>query len=103
MISAYFTAAVVLAMAISYVGVIHCLWLRHVFRKLSEAEGWERRVEASNAGSLVSPELNKKRIVILGGGFAGVKCAQTLSRALPHNDAEIVLFNGENHFVFTPL
>ncbi len=45
----------------------------------------------------------KKRIIILGGGFAGVKCAQTLRRALAPGDAEIVLFNRENHLVFTPL
>ena len=45
--------------------------------------------------------MKKKRIVILGDGFAGVKCAQTLSRALSRNGPEIVLFNAENHFVFT--
>ena len=47
--------------------------------------------------------MKKKRIVIVGGGFAGVKCAQTLSRTLSPNEAEIILFNGENHLVFTPL
>src|SRR5262245_33193228 len=47
--------------------------------------------------------MKKKRIIILGGGFAGVKCAQTLSRALSTDTAEIVLFNAENHLVFTPL
>ncbi len=41
------------------------------------------------------------RIVIVGGGFAGAKCAHTLRRALP--GAEIMLFNAENHLVFTPL
>lgn len=41
------------------------------------------------------------RIVIVGGGFAGVRCAETLRRELP--EAEIVLFNAENHMVFTPL
>lgn len=46
---------------------------------------------------------HQKRIIILGGGFAGVKCAQTLRRSLSRADAEIVLFNAENHFVFTPL
>lgn len=47
--------------------------------------------------------MNKKRIIILGGGFAGVKCAQALSRKLSPKKAEIVLFNQENHLVFTPL
>ena len=42
------------------------------------------------------------RIIIIGGGFAGVKCAQTLSQKLD-DTAQIVLFNSENHLVFTPL
>ncbi|MBX9693677.1 MAG: FAD-dependent oxidoreductase, partial [Cyanobacteria bacterium] len=42
------------------------------------------------------------RIIILGGGFAGVKCAQTLRKVLP-KDAKIVVFNKENHMVFSPL
>ena len=45
--------------------------------------------------------MKKKRIIILGRGFAGVKCAQTLSRGLSRNGPEIVLFNAVNHFVFT--
>jgi NADH dehydrogenase len=47
--------------------------------------------------------MTKKRIIILGGGFAGVKCAQTLTNALPASSTEFVLFNIENHIVFTPL
>jgi NADH:ubiquinone reductase (H+-translocating) len=41
------------------------------------------------------------RIVIVGGGFAGVACAAELQRARPA--VEIVLFSAENHIVFTPL
>ena len=44
-----------------------------------------------------------KRIVIIGGGFGGVKCAQTLRRQLRPGDAELILFNKENHLVFSPL
>ncbi|HEY9717062.1 MAG TPA: FAD-dependent oxidoreductase [Trichormus sp.] len=45
-----------------------------------------------------------KRIIIHGGGFAGVKCARKLRRLLPSSaDYEIVLFNHENHTVFHPL
>jgi len=45
----------------------------------------------------------KKRIVIVGGGFGGVKCAGTLRKLLDRDEAEIVLFNRENHLVFSPL
>ena len=42
-------------------------------------------------------------IVIIGGGFAGAKCAKTLSKKLDLKKNEIVLFNKENHMVFHPL
>lgn len=44
-----------------------------------------------------------QRIIILGGGFAGVKCARTLRKLLPRQDYEIIVFNRENHMVFHPL
>src|SRR5262245_65780922 len=44
-----------------------------------------------------------KRVVIVGGGFGGVKCARTLRRLMPAEACEIVLFNRENHMVFHPL
>ncbi len=43
------------------------------------------------------------RIIILGGGFAGVRCARLLRKLLPVTEYEIVLFNRENHMVFHPL
>ena len=43
------------------------------------------------------------RIIIVGGGFAGVRCAKTLRKRLPPSACEIVLFNRENHLVFHPL
>jgi NADH dehydrogenase len=46
---------------------------------------------------------DKSRIIIVGGGFGGVKCAETLRKKLSPNEAEIVLFNEENHLVFSPL
>jgi len=47
---------------------------------------------------------NRKRIVILGGGFAGVYTAQYLEKALGHSeDFEITLVNKENYFVFQPM
>lgn len=44
-----------------------------------------------------------KRIVIIGGGFGGVKCAGALRTQLRPGDAELILFNQENHLVFSPL
>src|ERR1051325_3244341 len=47
---------------------------------------------------------NRKRIVILGGGFAGVYTAQYLEKAMgSRNDYEITLINKENYFVFQPM
>src|SRR6058998_882503 len=46
----------------------------------------------------------RKRVVILGGGFAGVYTAQYLERALGRrDDFEILLINKENYFVFQPM
>jgi len=45
----------------------------------------------------------KKRIIIIGGGFGGVKCALTLSRKVSPNQVEILLFDRQNHLVFSPL
>src|SRR5437764_1809510 len=45
----------------------------------------------------------KKRIIIVGGGFGGVKCARTLCKHLGSDETEIVMFNSENHLVFSPL
>jgi len=43
-----------------------------------------------------------KRIVIVGGGFAGVTLAQRLERSLP-TQTEIIVVSAENHLVFTPM
>ncbi len=48
--------------------------------------------------------MSKRRILILGGGFAGIYTARTLERLLPRdNSYEIALVNRENYFVFQPL
>jgi len=45
-----------------------------------------------------------KRILILGGGFAGVAAAQYLDRTVAkQNDVEVTLVNRENFAVFTPM
>ncbi len=43
------------------------------------------------------------RLIIIGGGFAGVKCAKALRKLLKPSDYEIVIFSRENHMVFYPL
>src|SRR5260370_1913295 len=45
----------------------------------------------------------KKRILILGGGFAGVYAARHLERALRPDEASISLVNQENYWVYQPL
>jgi NADH dehydrogenase len=50
--------------------------------------------------SLPGPESGKrKRVVIIGGGFAGIAAA----RALRHCNAEVVLIDRRNHHIFQPL
>lgn len=48
---------------------------------------------------------SRPRVVILGGGFAGVATARQLSKLVADRelDAELVLVNRENYFVFQPL
>ena len=43
------------------------------------------------------------RIVVLGGGFAGAYCAQGLERLLRSGEAEVVLIDRNNYFLFYPL
>jgi NADH:ubiquinone reductase (H+-translocating) len=45
------------------------------------------------------PCRERKRVVIIGGGFAGIAAAH----ALRHADAEIVLIDRRNHHIFQPL
>ena len=45
------------------------------------------------------PRGEHKRIVIIGGGFAGIAAAH----ALRHADAEVVLIDRRNHHIFQPL
>lgn len=45
----------------------------------------------------------RKRIVIIGGGFGGAYCAQSLEKHIRHLDAEYVLIDRHNYFIFYPL
>ena len=47
---------------------------------------------------------NKKKIVILGGGFAGVECARQLESKLGNdNEVELVMISEDNFLLFTPM
>ena len=46
-----------------------------------------------------APGPQRKRVVIVGGGFAGIAAA----RALRHADAEVILIDRRNHHIFQPL
>lgn len=48
--------------------------------------------------------MTKKRILILGGGFAGVECTRKLESYFKHNsDVEIILVSEDNFLLFTPM
>src|SRR5215471_948815 len=56
-----------------------------------------RRAEATAA--VESPRGERKRVVIIGGGFAGIAAAH----ALRHADVEVLLIDRRNHHIFQPL
>jgi NADH dehydrogenase len=56
-----------------------------------------RPVEATAV--VEAPRRERKRVVIIGGGFAGIAAAH----ALRHADAEVVLIDRRNHHLFQPL
>jgi NADH:ubiquinone reductase (H+-translocating) len=66
----------------------------HAFRRSARSRPAAGR--SSGAGA------RKTRVVIVGGGFAGIYAAQSLEE-LGGDDLDIVLINKENHFVFQPL
>lgn len=47
--------------------------------------------------------MNKTKIVIVGGGFGGIYTARHLDKLFTSEEAEIVLINKNNYFLFTPL
>jgi NADH:ubiquinone reductase (H+-translocating) len=59
-------------------------------------------LEETRSRQQLSPEpasRKQKRVVIIGGGFAGIAAA----RALRHCDADVVLIDRRNHHIFQPL
>jgi len=59
-------------------------------------EGTDRRERMSR---LEAGPTERKRVVIIGGGFAGIAAARALSRS----DADVVLIDRRNHHIFQPL
>ena len=51
----------------------------------------------------VEAHVDVTRIIIVGGGFAGVCCARVLRKRLTEEACEIVLFDRENSMVYYPL
>jgi len=54
---------------------------------------------SDRTGSVAHPASKTPRVVIIGGGFAGIAAA----RALKHADAEVLLIDRRNHHIFQPL
>jgi NADH dehydrogenase len=48
--------------------------------------------------------VKKKKIVILGGGFAGVECARQLESQFKNNsEIELLMVSEDNFLLFTPM
>src|ERR1700733_7786677 len=58
-----------------------------------------RDTRRDEAPVVEAPRPERKRVVIVGGGFAGIAAAH----ALRHADVEIVLIYRRNHHIFQPL
>src|SRR5499427_4874112 len=58
----------------------------------------ETRPDEANA-LVKAPHQERKRVVIIGGGFAGITAARALRRA----DVDVVLIDRRNHHIFQPL
>ena len=58
----------------------------------------ETRPDAAQAG-VEALRAERKRVVIIGGGFAGIAAAHALRRA----DVDVVLIDRRNHHIFQPL
>jgi NADH dehydrogenase len=58
---------------------------------------------AAAAANAAPAAARRPRIVILGGGFGGAYCAQALERRLRTGEADVLLIDANNYFIFFPL
>ena len=56
----------------------------------------------SETGMEIEKQSASGRVVIIGGGFAGVELARRLEKKVPRK-TEMVVISAENHMVFTPM
>jgi NADH dehydrogenase len=60
---------------------------------------WTEQPQSDRPAVVDAPPSERKRVVIVGGGFAGLAAA----RALRHADADVLLIDRRNHHIFQPL
>jgi len=70
-----------------------------LLRPASAGSSARRETDVATSGTPDRPP----RIVIVGGGFGGAYCAQALERRLGRGEAEVVLLDRQNYFIFYPL
>lgn len=63
----------------------------------------QRKIAANEERSAATEERRRPRVVVLGCGFGGSYCAQELGRRLRDDEAEVLLIDRHNYFVFYPL
>lgn len=74
------------------------------FQAMADVMGLQPAAERSPAAETKPrPDEERPRILILGGGFAGVTVAQHLEQFLKPEDAELTLVSDKNYLLYTPL
>ncbi len=72
------------------------------FQAMADMVGLQPAPEHSPAAK-EGPDERRPRILILGGGFAGVTVAQHLEQFLKPEEAELILVSDKNYLLYTPM